>query len=79
MGIFDFFSSSSNFEKKVLLGTLHLSLCAVDGETSTEKVTKSLELLKIKPSDIDYFMKRVQKKIDFIFNKMPKNCYNQQS
>jgi tetratricopeptide (TPR) repeat protein len=64
MGIFDFFSSSSNFEKKVLFGTLHLSLCAVDGETSTEEVTKSLELLKIKPSDIDYFMKRVQKKID---------------
>jgi len=64
MGIFDFFSSSSNFEKKVLFGTLHLSLCAVDGETSSEEVTKSLELLKIKPSDFDYFMKRVQKKID---------------
>lgn len=48
MGIFDFFSSSSNFEKKVLFGTLHLSLCAVDGETSKKEVTKSLELLKIK-------------------------------
>jgi|TARA_B110000238_G_C15901014_1_gene342017 hypothetical protein len=40
MGIFDLFSSSSNFEKKVLSGTFQLSLCAVDGETSTEEVTK---------------------------------------
>jgi hypothetical protein len=63
MGIFDLFSSSNNFEKKVLFGTIHLALFGVDGQTSTEEVAKSLELLKIKPSDIDYFMKRVHKLI----------------